>query len=403
MTANNKTYFKDVAKKGYLLAAVFLAAVAFTAIVASYEYGIFGDLVSAIHAASYLQITLVLFLAITLIYLFASLKIKHLTVADSVYFALVLIGVAYLIYMLIGLNEFNTRRVLFAVIVIVLGAILTSLRSRDYLHAEHDGKIKRTTNEIKNYYLDVLNKYSVVGIVVAAGVTMCATYILFHTSLSSALKEIKYLIVAGICLIPSIIFLIRDARSKTVTLLDALLLSGIISMPMTGLQIFKLDFSPLRGVLWASVFGIYLIVTFVRYRNFDHQEEVSHKPVCGYYFNSLFKNYDICAAFAIGGIIALAGSIILRKRLLQDMFFTNGQFDISIISIPSAIVIGTALISLAFFALTALIGIKNKKAHIGDFFLAICTSFVMFTFITLLESAMSPYARKTVLPLESLQ
>ena len=155
-------------------------------------------------------------------------------------------------------------------------------------------------------------------------------------------------------------------------------------MPMTALQIFKLDFSPLRGVLWASVFAIYLIVTFVRYRSFDHEEELHHKTVCGCYFNSLFKNYDICAAGAIGGIIALAGSIILRKRLLQDTFFSNGEFHISIMGIPSAVVIGTALIALGFFALTALFGVKNKKACIGDFFLAICTSFVIFTFITLI-------------------
>ena len=155
-------------------------------------------------------------------------------------------------------------------------------------------------------------------------------------------------------------------------------------MPMTALQIFKLDFSPLRGVLWAIVFGIYLVVTFVRYKSFSHEAEIQPKSVCGCYFNSLFKKYDICAAAAIGGIIALAGSIILRKRLIQETFFHNGEFHIEILGIPSAVVIGTALIALGFFALTALFGVKNKNACIGDFFLSICTSFVVFTFITLI-------------------
>ena len=128
MSAQTKTYFKDVAKKGYLLAAVLFAAVAFTAIVASYEYGLFGILINAVHAASYLQIALIIFSVIMLIYLVASLKVKHLTVADSAYIALCLIGVIFLFYTIIALNEFNARRVLFAVILIVLGGA-SGLRS----------------------------------------------------------------------------------------------------------------------------------------------------------------------------------------------------------------------------------------------------------------------------------
>ena len=44
MSAEKKSYFNELAKKGYLLIALLITTLAMTAFVASYDYGIFGTI-----------------------------------------------------------------------------------------------------------------------------------------------------------------------------------------------------------------------------------------------------------------------------------------------------------------------------------------------------------------------
>ncbi len=386
MNAEKKNYFKDVAKKGYVIAALLFAMLAITGIVASYEYGLYGSVAATDHIMSFVTVVLSVIGLATLAFLIIGLRLKSPSIADAVYLAIVAFGIAYLLFVAIELKEFNIRRVLFAVIVLVLGAVLLTLRIAGYEKANSEGKFKASDNVIKSYYFELINKYSFVAIILAAAVSICGAYILFNKSIGVQLKYSEFYAVAIICLIPFFIYAVKAAFSNTINVLDAFLLSGVVTFPVLFVQIFVTSYSPLRAILWAIALIIYLALTFIRYLRYKPNAlPVEFKTTDGNYFKTLFAKYDILLAMAIASIIALAGVIMLRTRAIQTYFFDpDGAIKILTRAIPYAVTLAGSLIPLAFFALTALLSVGKKSVGIGDFFLLICFCFVIFGFVILI-------------------
>ncbi len=386
MNVEKKNYFKDVAKKGYVIAALLFAMLAITGIVASYEFGLYGTVAATGHVMSFVTVVLSVIGLATLAFLIIGLRLKNPSIADAIYLAIVAFGIAFLLFVAIELKEFNIRRVLFAVIVLVLGAVLLTLRIAGYEKANSEGKLKGSNNVIKSYYSELINKYSFVAIILAAVVSICGAYILFNKSIGVQLKYSEFYAVAIICLIPFFIYAVKAAFSKTVNVLDAFLLSGVVSFPVLFVQIFVTSYSPLRAILWAVALMIYLALTFIRYLRYKPDAlPVEYKTADGNYFKTLFAKYDILLAMAIASITALAGVIMLRTRAIQTYFFdANGAINILTRAIPYAATLAGSLLPLAFFALTALLSVGKKSVGIGDFFLLICFCFVIFGFVTLI-------------------
>lgn len=386
MNVEKKNYFKDVAKKGYVIAALLFAMLAITGIVASYEYGLYGTVASTGHVMSFVTVVLSIVGLATLAFLIIGLRLKNPSIADAIYLAIVAFGIAYLLFVAIELKEFNLRRVLFSVIVLVLGAVLLTLRIAGYEKANSEGKLKGSKNVVKSYYSELINKYSFVAIILIAAVSICGAYILFNKSIGVQLKYSEFYAVAIICLIPFFIYAIKAAFSKTVNVLDAFLLSGVVSFPVLFVQIFVTSYSPLRAILWAVALIIYLALTLIRYLRYKPDAlPVEYKTTDGNYFKTLFAKYDILLAMAIASITALAGVIMLRTRAIQTYFFdANGAINILTRAIPYAATLAGSLIPLAFFALTALLSVGKKSVGIGDFFLLICFCFVIFGFVILI-------------------
>lgn len=386
MNTEKKNYFKDVAKKGYLIAALLLAMLAITGIVASYEFGLYGVVQATSHIMVFVTVVLAIVGLAILAFLIIGLKLKNPSIADAFYLAIVAFGIGFLLFVAIELKEFNLRRVLFAVIVLVVGAVLLTLRIASYEKANSEGKLKGSNNVIKSYYSELINNYSFLSIIIIAGVSICAAYILFNKSIGVQLKYSEFYAVAIICIIPFFIYAIKAAFSKTVNVLDAFLLSGVVSFPVLFVQIFVTSYSPLRAILWGSALIVYLALTFIRYISYKPNAlPAKFKATDGNYFKTLFAKYDILLAIAIASVTALAGLIMLRTRAIQTYFFdANSAINIVVRAIPYAVTLVASLVPLAFFALTALLSICKKSVGIGDFFLLICFCFVIFGFVLLI-------------------
>ena len=385
MNVEKKNYFKDVAKKGYVIAALLFAMLAITGIVASYEFGLYGTVAATGHVMSFVTVVLSVIGLATLAFLIIGLRLKNPSIADAIYLAIVAFGIAFLLFVAIELKEFNIRRVLFAVIVLVLGAVLLTLRIVGYEKANGEGKLKGSNNAIKSYYSELINKYSFVAIILAAAVSICGAYILFNKSIGVQLKYSEFYAIAIICLIPFFIYAVNAAFSRTVNVLDAFLLSGVVSFPVLFVQIFVTSYSPLRAILWAVALMIYLALTFIRYLRYKPGALPVEYKTDGNYFKTLFAKYDILLAMAIASITALAGLIMLRTRAIQTYFFdVDGAISIATRAIPYAVTLVASLVPLAFFALTALLSVVKKTVGIGDFFLLICFCFVIFGFVILI-------------------
>ena len=378
-----KGYFKSFAKSGFLLHAAFITSVLLTLLVANYEYGLFNMLFTQKRLFTYVLVIISVFAVVGVAYLLVSLKISHVTLADAVYLSLAVVGVAYAIYTAAALGNFNARRILFAVIVFAVGVALLIVRAVTFNKlAAKEQSI--TLNKVKSYFTRVINEFSLLGVVLAAGVTVCVAYLVLNVSFGKNLKDTTYLIIAACCLLPLIAYAIKGALNRNVNIFDALLLSGVISVPVVLLQVLLVAYSQMRLAVWATVFCAYLVLylfRFARYSVTPCQEKPCKCALKGYY-GEISKKHDPLLTLAIGGFIATVAITLLKGQAINDYLIKNGAFVFSLKGIPIMVVLAAAFLSLAFFALIPLIGVKKKNVFVGDFFLAICFTFVIFGFIT---------------------
>lgn len=378
-----KGYFKSFVKSGFLLHATLLAAVMFTLLVANYEYRLFYMLFQQKQLLKYVVIILSVFAVVGLAYLLISLKISHVTFADAVYFALIAVGVIFVFYTLIELGGFNVRRISFALITIILGAALLVYRVLSFKKLIKNEKTL-VLNKVQSYFKHVINDFSLLGVLAFAGLTVCIAYLVLNISFGKNLKDATYLVIAVCCLLPLFAYAIKGALSKTVTIFDALLLSGAISAPVVLIQIVMVAYSQMRLTLWAAVLCVYLVLYILRFAVYSAKpiEKATCKCQLKGYFGKITKDHDPLLTLAIGGFIATIAITLLKGQAINAYLIKDGAFVFSLKGIPIMVVLASAFLILAFFAAIPLIGIKKKEVFVGDFFLTICFAFVFFGFIT---------------------
>lgn len=391
-----KNYIKEFFKSGYLLHTALFTAVTLTLILASYELGLFGALYNSASVLTFAGIVIALFAVVGLAYFYISTKINKITLADAFYFTFALVGILYIIYTAAVLKSFNIRRILFPVILLVIGVAFIVLRVLSVVKMSEEKDAP--SNKVKSYYSAIVENYSLFAIIIAAGVCVCTAYIIFNIEFGQLLKDTTVLIMIGVCILPTLIYAAKSAVSKTITILDALLLSGIISFPVLLIQIFMVAYSELRLTIWAFAFLIYMILAIVRLVSFD--KDAVKKPACSIkcencgilkYFNCINKKHDPLITLAISGIIAGVALILLRGRAIQHYLLNSaGELTITLKALPILVTLAASLLSLAFFAIVALISVKAKHVTLGDYFLLQCTTFNVFGFLTLIAHP-SPY------------
>ena len=381
-----KGYLKSFFKSGFFLHAALISSVMLTLLVASYEFGLLGTLMTQKHLISYVGIIVAIFAVVGILYLLISLKISHITLADAVYSAFIVVGALFTLYTAFYLKQFNIRRIVFSAAIFAVGLFLIVIRILSFKKLMKKDKAA-TLNNVKSYFSKVIYNFSMFGVIVTAGVTVCLAYIILNIAYGKNLKDSTFLIVAGICLIPLIVYALKGALDKRVNILDAFLLSGVISVPVVLIQIMRVAYSEMRLTLWAAVVCAYLVLYLFRFVRYD--KNLKDKPIkigckCKIknYYDAISSKHDPLLTIALGGFIAAVALTLLKGQAINDYLIKDGAFVFSLKGLPIMVVLIAAVGSLAFFAIVSLIGVKAKFVTAGDFFLGVCFIFTIFGFLT---------------------
>lgn len=380
-----RNYIKDLLRHGYFILALLITSVAMTGIVASYEFGLFGALMSINGARALLIVGLIVCAVVGGIYLIMGLKFKKQSVADSVYLAITLIGIVFLFYFLIALKTPNARRILFAIALIVIGGILSFIRIWNYEHADSHGKFNTDGNHIKQYFAELFNKFSFASIVVAFVVLVCFAHLVLNSTFAPILKDTATLIISAICVIPLIVYGVLNAKDRDISPVDALAFAALLALPVVLAMIFVLYYSPLRVIVWAVIFGALIVFIFLRLVTYGSVKGHVRKTFsANNYFQKVFAKHDPLLSLSIGALIALVALVTLSTRSFQEHLLDGASVGLVLKSVPIAVVLVSAVGALVLFAIVTLLGCKNKNVGIVDFFLANCVSFIIFGYLTLI-------------------
>ncbi len=380
---NKKNYFKDLFYSVHFIIALLLTSITMTLIVASYDFNITGAIFSSKRVLTLIVLVLVIFAIVFFPYLCFNLKSKKVTIADSLYLTLVLVGIIFFLYSALTTRQFSIYQLTFAVLALAVGALFTVLRMHFYYTDAKEFKFV-AKNKISKYYFAIFSKFHYIAVVVISGLAILLSYFLTDSTTISIIKHPKTLIVCLICVFPTIVYALTKINSKTITVFDCLGISCILALPLILVKFLALSYSPLKIVVWALAVAVYIVYLLLRFKFFDINAKVQTSENKNDYFAKLFAKYDIGFILSVGGIIALFASLLIDGDLLHSLY-AKGSLNIGASMLPIIVLTAVALIALAFFALVALIGVKKKAVCIVDLFLQLCLAFIIFGFISLIS------------------
>ena len=127
-----KNYFNVFFKSWYFVLSLVLASLFITFVCASYSYGILNAILSNKVIFTVLIILFSILAVAVLVYMVLSLKKTRLTIADSLFFALILIGVAFFIFVSIAIKSFNVNRFATLITFLTFGIFFSTIRIHQY-------------------------------------------------------------------------------------------------------------------------------------------------------------------------------------------------------------------------------------------------------------------------------
>jgi hypothetical protein len=206
-------------------------------------------------------------------------------------------------------------------------------------------------------------------------------------------------------LVPFVVYAVKSSFNKKINLIDAILLSGLVSIPVLFVQVFSLSYTPLRICIMGSVTLAFLILTFIRLTTFDMTATLDKTltPACnckckvGFYYATLFKKFGFFSALAIASLIAIAALAMLGTYVVKNLFVQPELMQGPLKIIPIIVLLGACLLGLAFAAICALCSVASKKVCAGDYMLLICLLFCILGFVVY-AAHLSPNFLKLLLP-----
>lgn len=379
---NKKNYFKDLFYNVHFIIALLLTSISMTFIVACYNFNITGAIFRSKHVLALIVLIFVLFAIVFLPYLCFNLKSKKITIADSLYLTLVLLGVVFFLYSALTERQFSIYQLVFNVLAIALGFAFIVLRMHFYYTDAEEFKFV-AKNKVSKYYFAIFSKFHYIAVVVISGLAILLSYFLTDSTTLSIIKHPKTLIVCLICAYPIIVYALTKINSKTITVFDCLGVAGVLALPLILVKFVILSYSPLKVIVWAIAFAAFIVYLLLRFKFFDPTAKVQTAEKQDY-FSTLYAKYDIGFILSVGGLIALFASLLIHGDLLHPLY-AKGNVHISASMLPIIVLTAVALLALAFFALVALIGYNKKGVCIVDLFLQLCLSFILFGFISLIS------------------
>ena len=387
-TAKKPNYFKCFFKSGYLLHAFAIAALICTLIAVGYELEIWQKVSTDKHLLFYTFCVLGLFTLASALAIAFSRKKAKININDALPFAFVISSIFMVVYLYLEVESFTLFGMLVALNLFLFGdfGILCNSLAFDP-NLDEDGVIYACT-AFKAFYKTIFKKYPAFYILGIAAVSTCFTTILFHPAYSFDFTTAEYCALA-ILLIPVIAYASYNVARRTVIALDAVLVSSLITFPLSLVEILLFDVNRIANLfIWACALMIAIIYTFVRYKCFDIKVQPDKAPIqkkcaIGYYFKSIARRYDLLLAVAIGALMTFSATIAFPPILLNQLVsFKNGLSlnpTVFLVLIIQAATFGAIL----FCIFLTFVNTPVAKVNSGDFLLVAVTSFSVFTLATL--------------------
>ena len=127
-----KNYFNVFFKSWYFVLSLVLASLFITFVCTSYSYGTLNAILSNKVLLTVLAVLFSILAVAVLVYMVLSLKKTKLTIADSLFFALILIGVAFFIFVSIAIKSFNLNRFTTLITFLTFGIFFSIIRIHQY-------------------------------------------------------------------------------------------------------------------------------------------------------------------------------------------------------------------------------------------------------------------------------
>lgn len=379
---NKKKYLKDLLKNGHLLMAFLLTSLAMTFIVANYEFRLISTVRKYTHLLNFLFVGLAIFGVLILVYAIKGLFSKKTTMADSIYLAIFLAGIGFLLYNVLVLESISLLRLTVIVFAIFVGFIPLIIRLFTYSN-DHDSVSHKISLSIIRYVKDTIKSCNIIGVIFASAILVALTYFFTDYAVINLYQDKNIFIITLVCLLPTLLYGIFSLTSRKLTALDSFGVAYLVAFPIMIITIFTFALSKLKLLVLVITLLVYVIFLVFRIANYNPAKAKEFIKPNGYVNNVLAK-YNLLLITAIGGILALISMLILKCDILLPLYLERSVKVFTFAMAPTAFITICALLALALFALTSLVGCAKKEILVSDFTLGVSISFIFFGFISLL-------------------
>lgn len=379
---NKRKYLKDLVKNGHLLVALLLTSFAMTFIIANYEFGILSVVRQYIHLINFLLVAFVIFAVLVLIYAVKGLFSKKTTVADSIYLAVLLSGIGFMIYSVVVLDSLSARRLMVILFAIFAGFIPSVIRLFTYSN-DHDSVSHKISLSIIRYVKETIKSCSIIPLIITSAVCVCLTYFFSDIIVIRLFNDNTLFIVSLVCLLPTLLYGISSLRSRKLTALDSFGVAYLVALPMMVMTIFTFALSKLKLLVLVISLLVYVIFVVFRIANYNPLKAKEVESPNGY-VKCVLAKYNVLLIASIGGLIALIAMLVLKCDILLPLYLKKTLTVFTFAMAPTFIITILALIALAILAMMTLFGCAKKGVNVADFALAVNLSFIFFGFVTLI-------------------
>lgn len=384
MENKKQSYLSMFFKSGYFLCTLLFTSLACTGIVLAYSSGLIGAIISNKDVRLFTALVAILASVVGLIWLIGSCKKSKIAMTDSVSWTILLTTIFLVIYNATEIGYFGFKKIIVIVLGLLVGLIFVIINAKKLNPDLNDEKPVK--NSLRCYYRTIVKKYSFFAIACATVVCSAVALLAFGSSLLTSFSK-KELICAGICLLPTLVFVASSISSKKVGVVDALILALTFTAPIALLVAILSNVAQERNlILWAVAFAMLIFFTFMRYRSFDFEATETQCeikkccPAC-YYLKSVSKKHGLTLAIAIGALLAGSLFIIFPISSLTSLVKVKSGISFN----PLFIVVGaiqfTVLATLLVSVLLSVVNLPNKKVNVADFLLIVFASFAFFGLI----------------------
>ncbi len=333
-----------------------------------------------------------LFFILNFIYMLLSVKKKGIKLVDSLSFAFILIGLFYLLLLTIIKNDFNIVKLIVSCLIFIVGLTFTILFAVNFNKPTLSQSTYSLENNFKAYISNIFKKYFFFILLFAFAFVSFNSLFNSVYYIVSLIASPQLLSITILLVLPIILYFTTSISSKHIGLIDALLITMLISLPLAITQTaFFIEEQTLKFLL--SVGGLIVVVLAIILRcNFIDLSLAKSEYVLpkergkiSNYFAKLFAKFNLLEMLAISSVLTIVLLLTMFRfnNLLRFIKIDGEKLSFTINCLPYLVVNFVGYGVLIFSGIISLVNINSTKITIGDYMLFYCLAFVVFASITL--------------------